>query len=460
MEMVWKRAETMGDQRVLVLAPVGRDAELIHRVLAQASLKSVTCGDLAELRAEVPQGIGVLVFTEEILSAPVIEGLKDLVARQPAWSDLPMVILLKKGRSAERALVYQMFGDKAMVVILERPVFPAALVSVLQSLLQARRRQYQMRDLLDRLALQNEGLQREVAERTLVEKALRRANEQLQQEIADRKNAESERERLLIALVNEQARLEALTQTLEERVKERTHQVRALAARLSLAEHQERKRVSQILHDHVQQMLYGLQWRVYLTELNSPGNDMSAIQMHLGEMKGLIDEAIDATRTLSVELSPPILENEGLPEAIAWLASHMKEIHGINVLIDVYGDCRIVDQNLRTVLFQIVRELLFNVVKHAQADQAYVTLRRENGTLLAKVRDEGVGFDVKEISARDNLHTGLGLFSIRERLDLFGGEMKIDSKPHCGTEILIFLLLSEREQLDSTPAGEIQKSTE
>jgi signal transduction histidine kinase len=447
------------DRRVLVLAPVGRDAELVHRVLEQADLNCVICRDLVELQAELLQGVGILLLTEEVLSVSIAEGLRYLVADQPAWSDLPMVVLLKKGRSGERALVYQMFGDRAMLVLLERPVLPAALVTVLQSLLQARHRQYQMRDLLDRLALQNEGLQKEVTERTLAEAALRQANQQLQQEISDRINAETERERLFAALVEEQARLEVLTQTLEERVKSRTHQVRSLAARLSLTEHQERKRVSQILHDHVQQMLYGLQWRVYLMELNSPEGILPEISGHLKEMKALIDQAVEATRTLSVELSPPILENEGLPEAIAWLANHMHGIHGINVRIDVEGDCRVVDQNLRTVFFQIVRELLFNVVKHAKADHAYVSLQRQDGELVARVRDEGIGFKPAEITSRENPQTGLGLFSIRERLELFGGRMKIDSKPSQGTEVFILLPLSEREQTGSVTGDKIREDS-
>jgi signal transduction histidine kinase len=259
-------------------------------------------------------------------------------------------------------------------------------------------------------------------------------------DITEHQQAEEERERLLAALAQERERLKALTDTLEERVLARTEQVRALAAKVSLAEHEERKRISQILHDYVQQMLYGIQMRMYLMASDIAEKNLESLQIHFQEMKQLIEEAVQAVRTLSVELSPPSLRDEGLAEAMTWLAERMKELHGLQVAIDVHGDCQVADSSLRMVLFQIVQELLFNVVKHAETDQAFVTLRREGEKLTVTVRDEGKGFETA-VSSRKDPRTGLGLSSIRERLALFGGDLDVASAAGKGTRIRIDLPL-------------------
>jgi signal transduction histidine kinase len=166
------------------------------------------------------------------------------------------------------------------------------------------------------------------------------------------KVAASERERLLAELQQERSHLQELTATLEDRVYKGTEQIRALAARLNLAEHAERKRVAQILHDHVQQLIYAVQMRTHLLEMDLPSEQIAIILNHMDEMKRLTNEAIQALRTLSVDLSPPILENEGLPEAIRWLSQQMAETHGLRISLGVEGNCQVEDKNLRVMLFQ------------------------------------------------------------------------------------------------------------
>ncbi len=264
-------------------------------------------------------------------------------------------------------------------------------------------------------------------------------NHLLQSEVEQRKQTEVRQQQLVDELSHERSRLQEFTATLESRVEKGTQQIRTLAAQLSLAEHGERKRVSQILHDHVQQMLYGVQMRTHIIGMTLSQDHTPQVRDQLSEMKRLTDEAVRAVRTLAVELSPPVLENEGLPEAITWLGSQMRELHELHVSMKTDGNCQISDIHLRVVVFQIVRELLFNVVKHAHVKEAWVDLDCNGTQISATVRDHGLGFDKENIPTKHDIKTGLGLSSIEERLHLFNGALEIKSHQGHGTEIKISL---------------------
>jgi len=117
----------------------------------------------------------------------------------------------------------------------------------------------------------------------------------------------------------------------------------------------------------------------------------------------------------------------------------MKQTHGLKVLLTAEHAFRMPDEDMRVLLFQSIRELLFNTVKHAGTDRAAVELRSQNGQLVIHVRDEGSGFNVAEAAERAEREGRLGLFSVRERLRLFGGRMEIDSAPGSGTRVLIHI---------------------
>jgi signal transduction histidine kinase len=217
-------------------------------------------------------------------------------------------------------------------------------------------------------------------------------------------------------------------------------QVRALASALTLAEQRERRRISQILHDHVQQMLYGIQMRTYLIGLDTPEESKSYIHEHLAEMETLVEEAIQSTRTLTVELSPPVLQSEGLGAAFNWLANQMSRLYDLQVDLDLTQDYQLTSDDLRVLIFQLVRELLFNVVKHAQVSQAQVIMRLEGDQFVVRVEDKGVGFDPALLADEERRDAGgFGLYSIRERLALFGGEVTIDSQLGKGTQVALSL---------------------
>jgi CheY-like chemotaxis protein/anti-sigma regulatory factor (Ser/Thr protein kinase) len=118
-----------------------------------------------------------------------------------------------------------------------------------------------------------------------------------------------------------------------------------------------------------------------------------------------------------------------------WLRFHMEELHELDVTVESDGAHRIDDEDVRELLFQTVRELLFNVRKHAGVSQATVRLSEETGHLVIHVVDQGQGFDVDEAAARNAQKGGFGLFSAAERLDLMGGQLKVRSAPGKGTHM-------------------------
>jgi two-component system, chemotaxis family, CheB/CheR fusion protein len=153
----------------------------------------------------------------------------------------------------------------------------------------------------------------------------------------------------------------------------------------------------------------------------------------LAEINEIVDDSIRATRSLSVDLSPPVLHREGLIEAIHWLAMQMAQQHGLTVSVQAGDAFALPDEDLRVLLFQIVRELLFNIVKHAGVKTAQVTLARENERIRIDVRDEGRGFDASAPSTQNSQ----GLLRIQQRLQLLGGYMQIESGLGRGTYITL-----------------------
>lgn len=225
----------------------------------------------------------------------------------------------------------------------------------------------------------------------------------------------------------------ALMQT----VANKNHQLRELASALTLAEQRERQRISQVLHDHVQQVLHGVQLRTHLLILDAPPNTHPGLQEHLAAIQALTEEAIQATRTLTVELSPPVLQREGLTAAFRWLAGHMAEMHTLDVDLNIQDDCKLPSSELSVLLFQVTRELLFNVVKHAKVKRAQLSLEERDEMMIVRVSDDGIGFDATTQERPRRKIGGFGLASIQDRLNLFGGRLDIESDLGQGTQVTL-----------------------
>lgn len=228
--------------------------------------------------------------------------------------------------------------------------------------------------------------------------------------------------------------LSRLNETLEDRVDQRTAEVRELSSRLTMAEHKERDRIAQVLHDDLQQLLYSVRMKLmFLRETLEEGSVEKSIPRVVQADEELV-EGIQIVQRLSIDLSPQVLKQEGLREMLAWLADQMKQQHQLDV--ELRADAGFpAPLPLRVLLFQAVRELLFNVVKHAGVKQATVELRQDDGALLICVRDQGKGFDAAAQERRD----GFGMGSLRHRLSLIGGGMDISSRPGGGTTVTLDL---------------------
>lgn len=209
-------------------------------------------------------------------------------------------------------------------------------------------------------------------------------------------------------------------------------ELRSLASELSLAEERLRRRIATDIHDHVGQKL-----AISKIKLESLAESVSSAEVagSLDEIRGLIAEIIKSTRSLTFELSPPVLYELGLEAAVEWLVRQAREQHGLTTEFRNDRRPKPVDNDVRVLLFQAVRELLVNVAKHAHANKVKVSTRRVGDEIRVSVADDGVGFDTSRASSQGYASGGFGLFSIRERMGHIGGYLKIESTPGRGTRI-------------------------
>jgi signal transduction histidine kinase/CheY-like chemotaxis protein len=251
-----------------------------------------------------------------------------------------------------------------------------------------------------------------------------------------------ERHQSEAALREREQQLLELSQSLELRVEQRTAELKEqtarlqnLAAELSSAEQRERKRVAALLHDGLQQLLVAAGLQLEMAAATSTGENRKSIN----QAAKWIKEARSAARDLTCQLRPPALYEDGLVAALHWLASEMEERHHLNVTICGGGEPAMpISDDIKALLFECVRELLFNVAKYARVNRATVTVTEESGRLHIVVSDHGIGFDANTIgTSRQN--GAFGLFSIRERLTALSGEMVMISSPGKGTRIELYI---------------------
>jgi PAS domain S-box-containing protein len=237
--------------------------------------------------------------------------------------------------------------------------------------------------------------------------------------------------------------LREINRTLEERVAERTaeaerraEELQALAAELARIEQREQRRLAEWLHDDLQQLLVAAKMQISLTQSAIKEQDLREL---LGKSCQLIDESIAESRSMTAELTPPVLYQSGLVPGLEQLARWIGEKHHLNVTIETNTNAKPENQEAAAVLFGATRELLFNVVKHAGVSEASVTLWAKNGRLQVSVEDHGAGFE-QELAAGGK--AGFGLLNVRERLRSIGGEVQIRSAPGQGTSVTLIAPLS------------------
>jgi PAS domain S-box-containing protein len=259
-----------------------------------------------------------------------------------------------------------------------------------------------------------------------------------------------------------QERLQVLTDKLEQLVEERTHELvqsrdelRGLATELNLTEQRERRKLATELHDHLQQAL--VLGKLKMGQSKRFAAEMPALARIIEETDAVLSDALQYTRTLVAELSPPVLRDHGLAAGLKWLAEYMKK-HEMSVAVTVPdGDDLRLPEDQAVLLFQCVRELLINSSKHAGTGNARVTMERGDGNVRIVVGDDGAGFDLAAAAIATTGASGgttaskFGLFSIRERMRALGGSFHIESSPGQGTTATLLLPLAAKASVAKEP---------
>lgn len=208
-------------------------------------------------------------------------------------------------------------------------------------------------------------------------------------------------------------------------------QLQALASQLTLTEERERRRIAVELHDHVGQALALA--RIQLAAAQNSQTEAARVAL-LGDTSDILKDAIKQTRSLIFELSSPVLNEMGLKAAISeWLQTYAETQAGLKTELVEIGPDLPLSADLRAILFRNVRELLTNVIRHAQATNVRVTLEQTPTLASVTVQDDGIGFQADGISPQ----LGFGLFSIQEQMNDLGGSLTIQSATGEGTKITL-----------------------
>ena len=233
-----------------------------------------------------------------------------------------------------------------------------------------------------------------------------------------------------------EAHLESLNRELERRAQEaerRTQQLQALTLQLTHAEHSERRRIARFIHDQLQQLLVTAK----LQTVGLVGAPPAEIEEKAQRLQELLDSAIERARGLSHELCPLILSDHGLAAALDWLAEEYGRDQVMDVRVEIEAELSL-SEDLETFLFQAIRELLLNALKNGGATRAEVTLDQTAEGLRVAVEDNGSGDEAEQVLPHQGT-PGIGLSVMRERVDMLGGSMDVDTAPGSGFRVGLYL---------------------
>lgn len=233
-------------------------------------------------------------------------------------------------------------------------------------------------------------------------------------------------------------------QALFRRLLDGERRFRRLAKAVWMVQEDERRRLARELHDGIGQTLTALKNQISRLHIKYQEAD-EALVNSLQDSVELVSTALNDTRELSRLLRPSVLDDLGLEAALSWLARTLGQRTGLEISVDCdLGEERL-EPEIETLVFRIVQESLTNVIKHAGVDQAQVRIQSGSDFLRASVSDEGAGFDMQGAIGTDNNPTSSGLRGMKDRVELFGGQLSIRSAPGSGTVVELAVPLSGHE---------------
>ena len=356
---------------VLFISDRSRASRPVHSVLEHRGINIHECRSMQELVERIASGSGPVVLSVSELNAEDAELLLKELRSQPYWSDVP-VILLESGATS---VVPEELRRQRGTTFLKQPIEDEVLTGVVQTAIETRLRQLQVRDLLHHL------------------------------------------------------------EDLHQKAAVRARHLQQLSMKLATAEHDERTRIAGVIHDEFQQLLVAARMRLGSLQGIQGGGGMAEMAEGCREVDELLREAIQSARGLTRQLSPPVLRHGGLRAALSWLIQTSRDRHDLRIDAEIAPAADEIDRSIQLFMFEAARELIFNVVKHANTLRASLDLKVTCENALLSVKDDGSGFDPSIIGNDAEAPQGLGLFGISERAALLGGNLRVQSHPGGGCEV-------------------------
>jgi len=234
----------------------------------------------------------------------------------------------------------------------------------------------------------------------------------------------------------------------EEKLHAYQKKLKSLASELSLAEEQERRRMAAGLHDDACQNLVLSTMKLQSLRASLPAGQAQAVEA----VCQTLSQTIESIRELTFDLSSPILYKFGLVAALEeLLKDKLRDEHDIHYQFMDDGQPKPLSQDVLVLLFQSIRELLINVIKHARAHEVVLDIRRENDSIRIVLTDDGTGFDVSEVLSFPSQKRSVGLFNLLERLDYIGGKLDVESELDRGSRFTLIAPLTTEAPVAKEP---------
>lgn len=346
---------------VAILLPTGRDAPLVGDVLIQRGIEVAVCTTMQTMLNHIAHACGSFVIGEEALSGESLARLVRTLNRQPEWSDLPGIVLTSSIAGDAH------IGDLAafrQVSLIRRPIRKVVLINLIQTAMESRRRQYQVRDMLADMAETNQKL------------------------------------------------------------RSRTELLQKLSLELIQVENRERKRIARILHDDLQQMLASARLRTEMLFDDVSNQTAPKVQT----IYDILSQSMQAARSLSHELNPAFMVSGNLAAGLRTLAVQTTANYHFDVRVECRLDGNGVSEILQSFIYRSVQELFLNCAKHAAAKHVTLDVLQQENFIVVVMADDGRGFDPEGLNIRGGTQGGFGLFSIQERIVALGGSFDVHSE--------------------------------